>query len=82
MALARTSPSSLDPTPSTGRPAPPSRDLTLAYDYFKKGSVSSILETVNADAWILGARDEEVVEHVFVMPSYGMAMSLLWFPAK
>jgi hypothetical protein len=54
---------------------------TLAYDYFKKGSVSPIPETVNADAWIPGARDEEVVEHVFLMPSYGMAMSLLWFPA-
>lgn len=55
---------------------------TLAYDFFKKERVSEIPETVNADAWIPYARDEEVVEHVLPMPRYRMAMSLLWFPAR
>jgi len=55
---------------------------TLAYYFFKKGAVSQIPETVDADAWVPEARDEEVVEHVLPMPKYGMAMSLLWFPVR
>jgi len=56
---------------------------SLAYDFFKKGQASQIPETVSAEAWVPNARDgEEVVEHVFPMPNLGVALSLLWFPAK
>lgn len=54
---------------------------TLAYDFFKKGTVSEIAESVDADAWIPEARDDELIEHVLPMPRYKMVMSLLWFPA-
>jgi len=56
---------------------------SLAYDFFKKGQASQIPETVTAEAWVPNARDgEEVVEHLFPMPNLGIALSLLWFPAK
>jgi Zn-dependent peptidase ImmA (M78 family) len=56
---------------------------SLAYDFFKKGQVSAIPETVSAQAWVPSARsDEEVVEHVFPMRSLGVALSILWFPAR
>jgi Zn-dependent peptidase ImmA (M78 family) len=56
---------------------------SLAYDFFKNGEASQIPETVSAAAWVPDAPDgDEVVEHVLPMPNYGMALSLLWFPAK
>lgn len=55
---------------------------SLAYDFFKKGKVSEIPETVSAEAWVPNARTgTEVIEHVFPMSRIGVTLSLLWFPA-
>jgi Zn-dependent peptidase ImmA (M78 family) len=52
---------------------------SLAYDYFAKGSMSKIPETVSASAWVNTSRhDAELVEHSMAMPNYGVVMSLLW----
>lgn len=53
-----------------------------AYDFFKKGKVSEMPETVSAEAWVPNARaGTEVIEHVFPMSRIGVTLSLLWFPA-
>ena len=63
------------------RPAPRSKldANSLAYDFFTKGSAPKHAETVQADAWIADAgEDEELVEHVLPMAALGRAMCLLW----
>ena len=57
--------------------------LSLAYDFFKKGSCGTRPETISACAWVPNARDDsDLIEHVFPMPGIGMVLSLLWFPAS
>jgi hypothetical protein len=66
--------------PATGTPLD---QWSLTYDFFTTGQVSAAPETVSAQAWVPSARnDEEVVEHVFPMRGLGVALSLLWFPAR
>jgi len=61
----------------------PVDQMSLAYDFFKSGQASQIPETVSAEAWVPNAQDgDEVIEHALPMPSYGIVMSLLWFPAR
>jgi Zn-dependent peptidase ImmA (M78 family) len=57
---------------------------TLAYDYFKKGTVGNRPETVSASAWLTSDRIDDncdLVEHCRVIPSLGATLSLLWIPS-
>lgn len=55
---------------------------SLAYDFFHKGKVTPIPETVSAQAWVPNARrGDELVEHVLPMSGSNTVLSLLWFPA-
>lgn len=54
---------------------------TLAFDYFKKGTVSTRPESISASAWLSDKRinsDAELVEHCLVLPQLDATLSLLW----
>lgn len=59
---------------------------SVAYDYFKKGTLDDVAQPVSADAWIseLEPRvaDVEIIEHSEVIPEpgWGGVLSLLWVP--
>ncbi|ADO73731.1 conserved uncharacterized protein [Stigmatella aurantiaca DW4/3-1] len=56
---------------------------TLAFDYFKKGTVTTRPETVSASAWLSDKyvkADDELVEHCRILPHLGATLSLLWVP--
>lgn len=57
---------------------------SLAYDYFAKGRVGAIPETVSASAWLDPTRvgkDADLVEHSRPIPALGATLSLLWIPS-
>jgi Zn-dependent peptidase ImmA (M78 family) len=57
---------------------------TLAYDFFKKGSVGQRPETVSASAWLTSdpiEDDSELIEHCRPIPSLSATLSLLWIPS-
>jgi Zn-dependent peptidase ImmA (M78 family) len=53
----------------------------LAIDFFKKGNVSTKMETMRRDAWIENASERQAIrEQARAMPSYDSVLSLLWIP--
>jgi Zn-dependent peptidase ImmA (M78 family) len=56
---------------------------TESHAFFARGEVEKSPQTVSASAWIEGAGDDEdLMEHVFVIPTIGVAMSLLWWKSQ
>ena len=59
---------------------------SVAYDFFKRGSIEDYAQPVPADAWMPGldAReaDADIIEHAEVVPEpgWGGVLSLLWIP--
>jgi hypothetical protein len=60
-----------------GKPVDP---LSLAADFFAKGSIVDAPQLVRADAWLNTELDVDLVEHAICSPPHGTVLSLLWVP--
>lgn len=53
---------------------------SVAYDYFRKGTIDDRAQPVPADAWLDTTSDVELIEHSSALPDLGAVISLLWVP--
>jgi len=54
---------------------------SLAYDYFKKGSVDERPQAVSAESWIESSkisRDHDIIEHSIPFRNYNLVLTMLW----